>query len=70
MRAEDVLKTIRELPQEERDKVFLGIMKDFNQEMMQNPVFMQHAVDVMHKFMDKRRESGTDTSVFEDIAKK
>lgn len=69
MTAEEILRVIRDLPQEERDKVLLGIMKDFNEEMMQNPAFMQHATAAMHKYMDKMREKGMDTSVFEAIAK-
>ncbi len=70
MRAEEILKTIRELSQEERDKVLMGIMKDFQKEMVDNPAFMQHATAVMHKYMEKMRGGGMDVSAFEAIAKK
>ena len=70
MKAEEILKTIRELSREERDKVFMGIMKDFHEEMMANPAFLQHATAVMHKYMEKMRSGGMDVSLFEAIAKK
>lgn len=70
MTAEEILKIIRDLPVEEREKVFMGIMKDFNHEMMSSPAFMEHATAAMHKHMEKMREGGMDTSMFEAIAKK
>lgn len=58
------------MPKEEREKVLMGIMKDFHHEMMDSPEFMKHATDVMQKYMDKMRSGGVDVSTFEAIAKK
>ena len=70
MTAEDILKSIGELSDAEKDKLFLGIMEDFRDEMMKSPAFMQHATTIMHEYMGKMREGGIDVGVFEAIAKK
>lgn len=70
MNAEDILKSIKELSDTEKDKLFLGIMEDFKDEMMRSPAFMQHATTIMHDYMGKMREGGVDVSAFEAIAKK
>lgn len=70
MTAEEILRMIRDLPEEEKNKVLMGIMKDFNREMGTNPDFRHHAIDAMHKFMEKRWEGEEDTSEFESIMKK
>ena len=69
MTAEEVLRIIRDLPDEERYKVLLGVMKDLNLEMDSNPEFRRHAADAMHRFMEKRRKKGEDVSDFEAIVK-
>ena len=70
MNAEDILKSIRELSDTEKDKLFLGIMAGFKDEMMRSPAFMQHATAIMHDYMTRMREGGIDVSAFEAIAKK
>ncbi|MDT8317821.1 MAG: hypothetical protein RQ824_07510 [bacterium] len=70
MSAEEILKSIRSLSDAEKDKLFLGIMEDFKDEMMKSPAFMQHATSIMHEYMGKMREGGMDVSIFEAIAKK
>ncbi len=70
MNAEDILKSIGELSDTEKDKLFLGIMEDFRDEMMKSPAFMKHATTIMHEYMGKMREGSIDVSVFEAIAKK
>lgn len=70
MNAEDILKSIKELSDTEKDKLFLGIMEDFKDEMMRSPAFMQHATTIMHEYMSKMRQGGIDVSPFEAIAKK
>lgn len=70
MSAEEILKSIKNLSDAEKDKLFLGIMEDFKDEMMRSPAFMQHATTIMHEYMGKMREGGIDVSTFEAIAKK
>ena len=70
MTAKEIITLIRELPEPERNEVFLGIMKDFNEEMSNNPEFMHQAAELMHSFMDERREHGDEVSEFEEIAGK
>lgn len=69
MRAEEVMRIIRDMPKLEREKVLYGLMKDFNQEMAANPEFKSHAIDAMQRFMQKREDSGEDTSAFRAILK-
>lgn len=70
MTAEEIIRLIKELSEPERDKVFLGIMKDFNKEMSRNPGFMHQAAELMHSFMEERQEQGEDVSEFEEITGK
>ena len=70
MTVEEIIRAIRELPAEEKDKLFLAIMEDFKDEMMKSPAFLQHATSIMSQYMEKMRNSGIDVSIFEAIAKK
>jgi len=70
MTVEKIVKVIRELPTEERDKLFLAIMEDFKDEMIKSPAFLKHATASMEQYMEKMRNSGIDVSLFEAIAKK
>ncbi len=69
MTAEEVMRIIRDMPEEERSKVLYGLMKDFNHEMMESPEFKHHAIDAMHRFLEKRKKGGEDISEFKDIPK-
>lgn len=70
MTVEEIIRAIGELSPEEKDRLFLGIMEDFKDEMMKSPAFLQHATASMHQYMEKMRQSGIDVSIFEAIAKK
>ncbi|MDH3975330.1 MAG: hypothetical protein OEV42_13700 [Deltaproteobacteria bacterium] len=70
MTAKEIIKAIAQLPAEEKDKLFLAIMEDFEDEMMKSPAFFQQATSIMRQYMEKMRNSGIDVRVFEEIAKK
>lgn len=69
MTAEEVMRIVRDMPEEERKKVFYGLMKDFDQEMIKNPEFKHHAIDAMHRLFENMKKSGEDVSKFATILK-
>ena len=69
MTAEEVMRIVRDMPEEERKKVFYGLMKDFDKEMMMSQEFKHHAIDAMHRLLEKMKKSGEDVSEFETILK-
>jgi hypothetical protein len=69
MTAEDILKEIGGLGAEEREKVFLGIMAEFNTEMTTNSNFRDKALANMQRFMAEKLAGGQDVSDFKNIMK-
>ena len=70
MTAEEVMKIVRDMPEDERNKVFYGLMKDFDKEMSDNSEFRQHAIDAMNRLMGKRAERGESISEFKSFSAK
>ena len=70
MTAEEVMRIIRDMSELERNKVFYGLMKDFDKELSDNAEFRRHAIDAMNRLMEKRNERGESISDFKSFSAK